>query len=131
MMNPRARNLSFGTTTLSSSARLSCAAIASIIASLFCLHASAQCNTWGPMSTGLDNNVFAMTVYNGKLIVGGRFHFSGATALNRIAQWNGTSWQPLGSGLAGSEVRALTTFNGNLIIGGTFTAAGGDAGDYI
>src|SRR5436190_841000 len=97
------------------------------------LDATAQCNTWQPVSAGFNNNVFAATVYNGKLVVAGRFQSSGATSINRIAQWDGTSWQPLGAAVPGSGtvVDALAVYNGKLIAGGTFLTTDGAAGNNI
>jgi hypothetical protein len=47
-----------------------------------------------------------------------------------IARWNGTTWQPLGSGMD-YTVAALTVYNGELIAGGYFSAAGGVTCKYI
>jgi hypothetical protein len=46
-----------------------------------------------------------------------------------IARWNGTTWQPLGTGIGGG-VYALTVYNGELIAGGNFTTAGGNVSAY-
>ncbi len=35
------------------------------------------------------------------LVVGGSFTMAGTTMANRIAMWDGLSWQPLGSGMSG------------------------------
>ncbi len=56
---------------------------------------------------------------------GGSFTASGATTLNRIAQWNGSAWVPLGTGLNGN-VFALRAYNGALYAGGNFTTANGN-----
>jgi trimeric autotransporter adhesin len=68
------------------------------------------------------------------LIAGGTF--SGALG-NRLSQWNGTTWAPLGTGIPAmkkgvAEVRALQVFDedgdgpnpGRLFVGGTFEMAG-------
>ncbi len=71
--------------------------------------------------------VFALTVYNGHLIAGGRFDTAGGQTVNNIARWDGTSWQPLSSGGQiglNSTVRALAVFNGHLYAGGDFWMAG-------
>lgn len=64
------------------------------------------------------------------LVAGGDFSIVGTAAANRIAAWDGTSWQPLGSGMNG-EVRALAVFNGELIAAGSFTTAGGVGANRI
>jgi hypothetical protein len=72
--------------------------------------------------------VSALGVYNGELIAGGRFETAGGVSANNIARWNGTIWQPLGTGMAGGsnyhDVCALTVYNGELIAGGRFGTAG-------
>src|SRR5690349_6754761 len=68
------------------------------------------------------------------LVVGGFFtSVGGATAANEIAMWDGSSWHPMGSGMAGSgaSVLALAVFNNQLIAAGTFTSAGGVAANNI
>src|SRR5437762_2791504 len=83
--------------------------------------AHAQCQPqWFPASSGTGDSVAALTVYNGNLIAG---------TTSGIAQWNGTSWSALGTGING-QVNALTV-NGNLIAGGYFTTAGGTTANHI
>lgn len=64
------------------------------------------------------------TEYNGNLIVGG-VAGDGGKYNSGIAQWNGTSWSTLGSGLQGGSISALITYNGNLIAAGVFESIGG------
>ena len=54
----------------------------------------------------------------------------GGVSVNHIARWNGTSWQPLGTGL-NSTVRALAVFDGRLIAAGQFTTAGGQPANHV
>jgi len=79
---------------------------------------------------GMDNNVFALTVYNNRLIAGGAFTTAGGVTANRIAAWDGATWSALGSGINGS-VSALTVYANKLIAGGAFTTAGGVAANRI
>jgi len=72
-----------------------------------------------------------MTIYNGKLVVGGVFTTAGGVTCNQIAQWDGSSWTPLGTGMDGNEVEYLTTYNGNLIACGKMVTAGGVTVDDI
>ncbi|MCU0867643.1 MAG: Rax2 family protein [Planctomycetes bacterium] len=67
---------------------------------------------------------------NGDLVAAGRFTAVQGLACNNIARWNGTSWQPLGSGILGiagyTSVEALAVrANGDLVAGGSFVTAGG------
>lgn len=72
----------------------------------------------------------ALTVHNGMLITTGSFNLAGGVPANRIAAWNGSQWQPLGSGLK-HEGLGLVSFNGGLYAGGFFDTAGGTAAKYI
>jgi hypothetical protein len=66
----------------------------------------------------MNATVFALTVYNGELIAGGGFTYAGGVTCNYIARWNGSQWQPLGTGM-NNWVYALTVYNGELIAGGS------------
>jgi hypothetical protein len=68
--------------------------------------------------------VKSMQVYNGELVVGGRFLRAGSLETRNIARWNERSWSPLGSGIGGT-VNGLLVHNGKLIAGGGFDDAGG------
>ena len=71
------------------------------------------------------------------LCAGGEFTTAGGTAVNQIAQWDGSSWAPLGSGVGGPDpsVLALTVFDDGggsaLYAGGYFTSAGGVAANHV
>src|SRR6185369_11974115 len=76
--------------------------------------------------------VWDVEVYNGQLIAGGAFPTADGRTVNNIARWDGSSWQPLGAGITGTNdpfnvpvVYALGIFDGQLIAGGIFTTAGG------
>jgi hypothetical protein len=58
------------------------------------------------------------------LIAGGDFTQTGGVDVNRIARWDGNSWQSLSSGMNAS-VSALTIYDGELVAGGFFTTVGG------
>jgi hypothetical protein len=75
-------------------------------------------------------SVNALAVSGGTLYAGGGFTYAGGSAANYIAQWNGTSWSALGSGM-NSVVRALAVSGGTLYAGGGFTNAGGSAANSI
>jgi hypothetical protein len=64
------------------------------------------------------------------VVCGRRFHDGGRHAANYIAQWNGSSWSALGSGM-NSDVYALAVSGSTLYAGGDFTTAGGSAANYI
>jgi hypothetical protein len=74
--------------------------------------------------------VWSLTEYNGVLIAGGNFDSAGYVPSHCIAQWNGTTWSPLGSGF-NNTVLALTEYNGLLIAGGVFDSTGGIRVNHI
>jgi len=78
---------------------------------------------WYGLGAGVNGPVYALTVYNGELIVGGNFTEAGGVPWHYIARWDGSAWRPLGSGVNG-HVYALTVYNGELIAGGAFWGAG-------
>ncbi|HNQ23711.1 MAG TPA: choice-of-anchor Q domain-containing protein [Phycisphaerae bacterium] len=73
---------------------------------------------WQPLGSGMNGPVYALTVWNGELVVGGSF----TTPATRIARWDGV-WHPLGSGIGSIYqcVYALVVYEGELIAGGNFT----------
>lgn len=102
---------------------------------------------WAPLGDGLDGDVYALTVFDAdgtgaslpQLIAGGIFTASGPNPINRLAAWNGSSWQPLGAGTNTSTL-ALTSFDPDgptgpalprLCVGGNFTQAGGNVSAYF
>ena len=50
----------------------------------------------------LQHGVSALAVSGSDLYAGGDFTTAGGSAANNIAQWNGSSWSALGSGMNGS-----------------------------
>lgn len=88
----------------------------------------------GGLGTVFSASVLALATYDDgtgtALYAGGRFTPSDGAPGNRIAKWDGVSWQPLGAGLNG-DVLALSVYDRGsgpeLIVGGTFTLSGGIA----
>lgn len=71
-----------------------------------------------------DDEVNALTVYNGQLVVGGTFATAGDTLANNVARWTGTRWAPLADGLDGS-VLSLAVYDDRLYASGLFDQANG------
>ncbi len=91
-------------------------------------------SAWHPLGSGIsgvpgNTHVLALAVYDGKLIAGGRFTTAGGVPAQCIASWDGSTWQPLPSGMY--SVSALELFNGDLIAGGSFASAGGVSASNI
>jgi len=74
---------------------------------------------------GGNGRIQAMTIYQGKLIVGGSFSGIGGTSANNLAAYdpNSNTWSSVGGGVNG-EVQALYVYGGELLVGGTFTRVG-------
>ncbi len=91
--------------------------------------------SWNSVGTGLNNGVtgaqspevFALAVYSRELYVGGNFTQAGGINVNRIARWNGTSWNSVGTGISGGSfsINSFTIYNDELYAGGSFLFAGG------
>ncbi|MFM8394200.1 MAG: hypothetical protein ACKOB4_09800 [Acidobacteriota bacterium] len=99
-------------------------------------------SNWAPLGSssgnGVDNEVKAFAVINGRLYVGGSFTTAGngsaAVIANRIAMYNPTTnnWSGLGSGKGNgvnAEVYSLTPQGNDLIVAGDFSESdvGGSA----
>lgn len=93
-------------------------------------------STWSTLSSGLINSgiptatVSALAVSGNNLFAGGGFNTAGGTPANYIAEWNGSSWSALGSGM-NSVVLCLAVSGNTLYAGGQFTDAGGVPASYI
>jgi hypothetical protein len=61
-----------------------------------------------------------------RLFVGGSFARVGSQLVRGVAEWNGTSWSALGSGVGGGRVRALGEWDGTVYIGGSISDETGD-----
>lgn len=92
-------------------------------------------SNWYSLGSGLNDYCRAMHEYNGNLIVGGYFTTADGVACNRIAKWNGTTFQPMGLGFDGvgidEYVKSATVWNGIFFAGGAYTQAEGQPMNYI
>ena len=78
---------------------------------------------WHRMGTNLTGGgVEVFEMYNGELVAGGYFGYSGGN-VDSVARWTGTTWQELGGGTNGI-VFSLANFEGKLVVGGWYTAVG-------
>jgi hypothetical protein len=100
-----------------------------------------------PIGDGLDGPVYALTTYDPDgpagpspelLIAGGSFSYSLGSEVSNIAAWDGSQWQPLGSGTNG-PVTGLAVVDYDdagpqppmLIASGGFSTAGGTSQPWI
>lgn len=91
---------------------------------LNCFAATSQ--SWQQLSGGISGTssvVGDLEIYNGKLIVCGRFSSAGSLAVNNIAAWDGNNWSTLGNGLS-SETGRMAVYNNDLYVSGTFSGIG-------
>ena len=90
---------------------------------------------WSVFEDQLDERVYAFGTHEGRLVAAGRFQSIGGIAANSIAQWNGTTWVPLGAGLGNGlqnqRVEALCDYNGALWATGFFESAGGAPARHV
>jgi hypothetical protein len=91
-------------------------------------------STWSAIDTTqwLSGAINCVTIYNNELYIGGNMvNYNGS--MSRIAKWNGTIWQPLGTGISGSleEVHCFEIFNNNLYVGGYFNSSNGNPGNCV
>jgi hypothetical protein len=91
-------------------------------------------SAWQSVGGGMSSSccgpgVYAMTIYDGALIAGGRFPEAGGSAAPAVARWNGLGWQPLTTGVVGNfaQCSSLAVYQNQLIVGGNFSTAGGAA----
>ena len=97
-------------------------------------------SSWSDVGFGVSGGYFfpgvwALAASGNNLFVGGVFAMAGDTAVNNIAQWDGSSWSALDSGMSGDAngdaVYALAFSGSTLFAGGLFSSAGYSPASYI
>jgi hypothetical protein len=87
-----------------------------------------QTMDWVSLPQEVNDFVFTMCEYDGKLIAGGWFTQAGSTPVNRIAAWDGSSWTSLGNGVTmtgiTAHVQEMIVYQNELYISGGFDTAG-------
>ncbi len=75
--------------------------------------------------------VSSVEYLNGKYYFGGNFEALGG--FNEIAQWDGSTWEPLGSGILGGMAHLwdIKAFRGQLFVAGYFGSGAGNAADNL
>ena len=85
-----------------------------------------------PGSSGVDDEIFAMTTDGKNLYIGGAFRRAGELDLNNMTVWNGEAWGRVGIGPGVQNgvngfVNAMAILYGVLYTGGQFDSGGGRA----
>ncbi|MDQ3071909.1 MAG: T9SS type A sorting domain-containing protein [Bacteroidota bacterium] len=97
---------------------------------LFCFSfiVNSLAQVWSPLGGGINGSggVFTLLANDsiGKLYAGGMFYKAENRPAMRLAEWNGASWLPVGSGMD-NTVKSLAWIDGKLYAGGEFARAGG------
>jgi hypothetical protein len=79
---------------------------------------------WSAVPTPIDNTIFALSEFGGKLYLGGKFNnVGGDSDAKGLAEWDGTTMSRVGAG-TDKTVYGIGTYNGQLAIGGTFSSIG-------
>ncbi|OAN47352.1 hypothetical protein A6A03_01015 [Chloroflexus islandicus] len=93
---------------------------------------------WQALGSGdsaVRGAVWAMTVIDGALYIGGSFTSASDPTISFIAMWDGTRWAPLDDGRGSTlngEVTAMVVSSDKLYVGGAFTDVAGIAeADYV
>ena len=63
---------------------------------------------WSSLGTGMDADIWGLTVWNNKLIACGNFDNAGGTGALRIAAWDGFSWDSFGAGWNETSLNSST-----------------------
>jgi hypothetical protein len=93
-------------------------------------------SAWSALGSGLNSYSYGPYVYalavdgRGHLFAGGYFTNAGGMPASYIAEWDGSVWSALGSGM-NDRVSALAVSATGLFAGGNFTTAGGVPANYI
>jgi Rax2 C-terminal beta propeller domain/FlgD Ig-like domain/Domain of unknown function (DUF5122) beta-propeller len=94
---------------------------------------------WQRMGS-LSAAVFDMAIFRGELVAAGSFIFADGQDVHHIARWDGSRWQPLGTGLGYSDenldernawATSLLVHQDDLYVGGEFTRAGDASVHYV
>ncbi|MEE8468809.1 MAG: hypothetical protein V3T22_10150, partial [Planctomycetota bacterium] len=76
--------------------------------------------------------IWAVEQYQGELFAGGiGFFEADGHTFGAVARFDGTHWQPMGSGIKNGSVLCMAEFQGELVVAGQFGSAGGKQASSI
>jgi hypothetical protein len=78
------------------------------------------------LGSGLDNIIYALSVYDNQLVAGGSFLNTGSVQMRKVSIWDGSNWCDMGGGFISSSycdqtVTDLIVYNDTLYAGGAIT----------
>ncbi|MEO1267602.1 MAG: hypothetical protein AAFX99_05860, partial [Myxococcota bacterium] len=93
--------------------------------------ASYQDGVWSPSLSAPDGPISALSACpDGSVVAVGDFISAVTVTLNQIGLWNGTAWEPLGSGLEGNDFAFLQAVHcaaaDDIWVAGSFEVIGGE-----
>ncbi|MGM0554887.1 MAG: hypothetical protein ACQEVA_00725 [Myxococcota bacterium] len=87
---------------------------------------------WQQIGGGIGDNSYVseMTIYQGNLLVVGKFAEAGGDTVNSVTMWDGTAWKAFDGGLnsfgtSEATLSAVVAKENGFFVGGTFTENGG------
>lgn len=91
-------------------------------------------SSWSSPGNGVSAPVRCMVSTGGVLYAGGDFTSAGGVSASHVAQWTGSAWQAMGTGLAGgagATAYAMSVDGADILVGGDFSDAGGIGSAFI
>ena len=85
----------------------------------------------GFFNDGVDGYVSAIAIDGSKVFVGGSFYTAGNAVAKYVTMWDGTQWNPLGSGVNADVFALALDGRGGLFVGGWFTQAGEKPANHV
>ncbi|HEX6812727.1 MAG TPA: delta-60 repeat domain-containing protein [Planctomycetota bacterium] len=75
-----------------------------------------QTGSWSALGSGVQGVRKFAVLPGGELVAAGTFSSAGGVAANNLAQWNGSTWAPLGAGVAAMVRAVVVTPQGELVV---------------
>jgi hypothetical protein len=93
-------------------------------------------STWQPLGLGINSVVYTLAISGADVYAGGGFLMATNTggayvSARRVTKWDGSAWEPLGSGLNNSVLALAADSAGHLFLGGNFSLAGTTVSQFI
>jgi hypothetical protein len=90
-----------------------------------CSRLDSSTSAWRPvLGPGIAGRVQALTAYGDDIVLGGTFGTISGVVTNNVARWDGSAFQPLGTGVSFIVNALLTLDNGDVLAGGSFSPTG-------